>query len=92
MSAWAYLPAYLVIVNDWTVFRFWQDKQVAIRGERRISEADLRGLALIGGTPGAIYAHTRLRHKTRKQPFTTQLNFIAAIHVGVVAGLGFAFW
>jgi uncharacterized membrane protein YsdA (DUF1294 family) len=92
MSIWTYLPAYLVIVNGWTVLRFWQDKQAAIGGDRRVPEADLLGLALIGGSPGAIYARTRLRHKTRKQPFSTQLNFIAAIQVGVVAGLGFAFW
>ena len=43
----------LLAVNLWTVLRFWQDKQRAMAGERRIAEGDLLGLAL-GGSPGAL--------------------------------------
>ena len=78
----------LVLVNLWTILRFWQDKQRAVAGERRISEGDLLGLALIGGSPGALLARRLFRHKTRKQPFSTYLLVIIALQVGAV--LGFA--
>lgn len=91
MSLWTYLPIYLLVLNGWTVLRFWQDKQAAIQGERRVSEADLLGLALIGGTPGAFLARSWFRHKTRKQPFSTWLMLIGAMQIGLLAGLLFAF-
>jgi uncharacterized membrane protein YsdA (DUF1294 family) len=80
------IVAALVLVNAWTVLRFWQDKQRAIAGERRISEGDLLGLALIGGSPGALLARHFFRHKTRKQPFSTQLFVIVALQVGAIIG------
>ena len=82
------IPA-LLVLNAWTVLRFWQDKQRAIAGERRISESDLLGLALIGGSPGALLARHLFRHKTRKQPFSTQLFLIVAIQIGGLVGYFF---
>ncbi len=79
--------AALLVLNLWTMVRFWQDKQRARAGERRIAEADLLGLALIGGTPGAFLARHLFRHKTRKQPFSTHLWLIAAIQAGALIGL-----
>jgi len=79
--------ALLIIVNLFTILRFWQDKQRATAGERRIAEADLLGFAIIGGSPGALLARKLFRHKTRKQPFSTQLFLIVAIQVGAVIGL-----
>jgi len=38
----------LLAVNAWTILRFWQDKQRALAGKRRIRETDLLGLAFIG--------------------------------------------
>ena len=76
----------LTLVNAWTVLRFWQDKQRAIARQRRISEADLLGLALIGGSPGALLARQIFRHKTRKQPFSTQLFVIIALQIGLLVG------
>jgi len=74
-------------LNLFTMLRFRQDKQRAIAGERRIPEADLLGLALIGGSPGALTARWLYRHKTRKQPFSTLLFLIAAIQAGILIGL-----
>lgn len=82
----------LLAVNLWTVLRFWQDKQRAMAGERRIAEGDLLGLALIGGSPGALLARHMFRHKTRKEPFSTQLSVIIALQVGLAVGLVVAFW
>ena len=68
---------WLLAINGWTIIRFWQDKARAITGGRRIPEADLLGLAMIGGSPGAFAARHVFRHKTRKQRFSTQLVLIA---------------
>ena len=84
MLAYA-IPA-LLLVNLWTMLRFYDDKQRAILGKRRIPEADLLTLALIGGTPGAFAARQLFRHKTRKQPFATWLMLIAAIQLGLAIG------
>jgi uncharacterized membrane protein YsdA (DUF1294 family) len=81
----------LLTVNCWTMLRFWQDKQRARAGERRISEADLLVLALIGGSPAALLARHLFRHKTRKEPFTTQLFVIVALQLGALIGLAIAF-
>ena len=74
-------------INAWTILRFWQDKMRAQAGERRIPEADLLGLALIGGSPGALLARKIFRHKTRKEPFSTQLFLIVMVQAGVLLGL-----
>ena len=80
----------LLLVNCWTVVRFWQDKVLAQAGERRIPEADLLGLALIGGSPGALLARHMFRHKTRKEPFSTYLLLIVVLQLGALIGLGVA--
>lgn len=86
----AFLPALIalaVCVNLLTMLLFWMDKRRAIAGERRIPEADLLRLAFFGGSPGALLARRLFRHKTRKQPFSTQLLLIAAIQLGALIGL-----
>lgn len=79
--------AFLIGANLWTVLRFWQDKRRAIAGQRRISESDLLGLAMLGGSPGALLARQLFRHKTRKEPFSTKLMVIAALQTGAALGL-----
>jgi uncharacterized membrane protein YsdA (DUF1294 family) len=78
----------LVLVNAWTFFSFLDDKQRAVAGKRRIPESNLLGLALIGGSAGALLARKVFRHKTRKEPFSTQLFLIVALQIG--AAIGFA--
>ena len=81
------VPA-LMIVNAATVIAFASDKRRATRGEWRVRESTLLGLALCGGSPGAFWARRRFRHKTHKQPFSTTLELIAMLQSGVVLGLG----
>ena len=77
----------LLAVNGWTMLSFWRDKQRARAGDRRISEADLLMLAAIGGSPGALLARRLFRHKTRKQPFGTQLLIIVFVQAGLLVGM-----
>ena len=79
----------LLALNGWTMLCFWRDKQSARAGTRRIPEAELLGLALVGGSPGALLARRLFRHKTRKQPFSTQLAVIAMLQAGVSLGLAY---
>lgn len=90
LATLSFALAGLAIVNCWTFWRFWQDKQRAIAGERRIAESDLLGLALIGGSPAAFLARHLFNHKTRKQPFSTQLQLIAAVQAGALIGIAIA--
>lgn len=85
-----FLLAALLLVNLWTFLRFRDDKHRAVSGKRRVPERQLLWLALIGGTPAALLARQRFRHKTRKQPFSTYLQLIAMVQVGMIAGLGWA--
>ncbi|MBX3594399.1 DUF1294 domain-containing protein [Sphingomonas sp.] len=83
----AEVAVYLLIVNVLTFLAFGHDKQRAIGGGRRVPEARLLGLALIGGSPAALLARQVFRHKTRKQPFSTILLLIVALQAGVLAAL-----
>jgi len=87
--AWIVTAASLLLINLGTILCFWHDKKCAIEKRRRVPEARLLGLALIGGSPGAFAARHLFRHKTRKQPFSTLLWLIAAGQ-GVAIGLAFA--
>jgi uncharacterized membrane protein YsdA (DUF1294 family) len=69
---------YLLAVNATAFAAFAADKQRAIEDQRRIPERTLLKLALVGGALGAVAAQQMLRHKTRKEPFRTQLWVIAA--------------
>ena len=87
------VPQVLLLVaalNGWTMLRFWQDKRRARAGDRRIPEADLLALAAFGGSPGALLARRLFRHKTRKEPFSTRLQLIFMVQLGVLTGLAVA--
>ena len=82
--------AWLAVLNSWTFIRFRQDKRRAAAGHWRVSESELLSLAFLGGTPAAFAARHVLRHKTRKQPFSTYLSLIAAAQIGIAAMLAVA--
>lgn len=81
------LPVFLsicLVTNAWAFAAFCVDKVKAVRNQRRISEASLMTLSLLGGV-GALSASSLIRHKTSKQPFRRNLEIITAVHVFTVA-------
>ncbi len=82
----AQIAAALAAINLAAFAAFGIDKARALRGEWRIRESTLLGLALLGGTPGAYAGRRVFRHKTRKQPFSGLLFAIAVLQVSA-AGL-----
>jgi uncharacterized membrane protein YsdA (DUF1294 family) len=78
------MPFYLIIINFITYLAFWIDKKRARQGGWRISEDNLLFLAVLGGSPAAIFARQHLRHKTKKQPFSTFLLWIPGLQIGAV--------
>jgi len=68
-----------------TFAAFYLDKRAARLGAWRTPEKTLLFLALVGGGVGAKLGQSRLRHKTRKQPFGHLLNLCCVLSLGVLA-------
>ena len=77
----------LVAVNFIAFAAFGIDKSLAENNRRRIAEATLLKLAFFGGTIGAYTGRALFRHKTRKQPFSSELHGIAILQLVVGVGL-----
>ena len=60
---------YLILVNIIAFAAFGIDKRKAVKHKYRISEATLLGLALIGGSAGALAGLHLFHHKTKKLLF-----------------------
>lgn len=78
---------YLAVVNLATYAAFETDKHRAINGGWRLPERMLLGLALFGGSIGAVAAQRRLRHKTLKQPFASELMMIVGLQAGLAISI-----
>ncbi len=76
-------------VNLATFLAFGWDKHCARIGRRRMPEATLLRMAFFGGSIGAKVAQRHFRHKTYKQPFGRQLNWILWFQIIVVTPLLF---
>jgi uncharacterized membrane protein YsdA (DUF1294 family) len=63
------------------------DKRAAIRGRRRVPEARLHLMELIGGWPGAVLAMLLFHHKTSKPSFLVITVAIVALWGGGFAWL-----
>jgi uncharacterized membrane protein YsdA (DUF1294 family) len=80
----------LAAVNLATFVALARDKAQARAGGWRVAEYTLLWLALLGGWPAAKLAQRRLRHKTRKEPFRTLLNFVPLAWVAAALALCWA--
>ena len=66
---------------------FGIDKAKARAGSWRVAESTLLMLAFVGGTLGAYAGRAVFRHKTRKQPFNSNLFAISVVQVLGLGGL-----
>ena len=79
------LTAAFIALNLLAFALFGIDKAKARVGSWRVAETTLLMLAFVGGTLGAYAGWAVFRHKTRKQPFNSNLFAIAVVQV---LGLG----
>lgn len=86
MAIWVWVAVVALIAINITAFvLFGMDKERALRERRRLPEAYLLWVALLGGAAGAIAGQQIFRHKTRKQPFRTLLIGAAVVNLVVAA-------
>lgn len=76
-----YLTVYLIIINAAAFLLMLTDKKKAMKHAFRIPEATLLGVAVIGGSLGAVLGMRIFRHKTRKLKFTLGLPLLLAVHM-----------
>ncbi len=60
------------------------DKRAAVRGARRVPEARLHSLSLLGGWPGALLAMRLFKHKRRKAAFVRVFWLTVLVHLAVL--------
>lgn len=88
----ANIVAALAIVNFAAFALFGIDKVRARNRHWRVKESTLLTLALLGGSPGAYAGRRVFRHKTRKEPFNSNLTAIVVLQVlGIGGAIGW-FW
>ncbi|WP_249931320.1 DUF1294 domain-containing protein [Ramlibacter sp. 2FC] len=78
------------LLNLATFYVYWTDKHAARNGRWRTREDTLHLLGLLGGWPGAWWAHQILRHKSRKAAFRQA--YWATVLLHGAALLGWLFW
>ena len=76
---------YLIVINVVAFLAFGLDKLKAKADAWRIPEKTLLGLAVIGGSVGAILGMRTFRHKTRHKQFSVGLPVILAVQLIIVA-------
>ena len=72
---------YLIAINVITFFLYGIDKMKAQRSKWRIPEAVLLGLAVIGGTIGALFGMRVWNHKTKHKIFKYGLPLLLLIQI-----------
>lgn len=66
------------------ILLFLLDKNAARTRSRRIPEAWLLAISLLGGWPGSILAIRVLRHKSRKRSFQAMLLLTIVAHIALL--------
>ena len=75
---------YLAAVNITAFILYGADKKKAQRGQWRIPEKTLLGVAVIGGSAGAILGMFLFRHKTKHWYFRYGLPAILIVQLALV--------
>lgn len=85
MDNWNLVLLYGVVINIVTFAYYGIDKQRAIKKEWRIPEKTLLGLALIGGSVGALLGMEVFRHKTKHWKFKIGVPLCLLLHLVLAA-------
>ena len=72
---------YFLIINIVTFVIYGIDKRAAVKQLSRISENTLLGLALIGGSAGALAGMYTFHHKTKKPRFAIGVPVIIVLQI-----------
>lgn len=81
----AWLLIYVALLSLAAFAACLWDKSRAARGARRVPEATLLGLALLGGSPGLALGMLAARHKTRKPGFLLRFAGVVALQLVLLA-------
>lgn len=84
-----YIGGFLLAANIIAFLCYAIDKAAAPKARRRISEAMLHTLELLGGWPSALLAQQIFRHKTRKLSFQVTFYVVALINTVILIYLIF---
>ena len=72
---------YLAGINMAALLLYGWDKYCAVRHRWRVSEAMLLGIAVVGGSVGAVLAMQFFRHKTKHLKFRLGIPLILAFQL-----------
>ena len=75
------LIIYLVLINALGFFLMIADKSRARKNRRRVPEATLMFVAVIGGSVGSLAGMYLVRHKTRHLKFTVGIPVILTLQI-----------
>lgn len=81
------ISGYVVAINLITFVLYSMDKSKAMKGRWRIPEAHLIGLAICGGSVGALLGMLLFRHKTKHPKFYLGLPLILLVQIALVVYL-----
>lgn len=85
-----WIPAgYLTLISLISVLATVWDKRAARRHRRRVPEAHLLLLGLLGGSLCMFITMKAIRHKTLHKKFMVGLPLMIALHVWLLVALGF---
>lgn len=73
------IVCYNFIINAIAFFMFGTDKRRAVKLKRRISEAALIAVCILGGSAGGLAAMAAFHHKTNHKKFTVGVPVILLI-------------
>jgi uncharacterized membrane protein YsdA (DUF1294 family) len=84
--AWFYLGLLVLMSGVTLVLYRWDKRQAAKQGRKRVAEATLHLMELLGGWLGGAIARMWFRHKSKKLSFRVRSWGIVALHVALIAG------
>lgn len=81
MNVLRIILGYVFCINVIAFFVYGIDKHCAHYGKRRVSEAALIVLAVLGGSLGALMGMLLFRHKTLKRKFTITVPVLLVLDI-----------